>query len=149
MEKPTTILGNAIQNTLVLLMPTKARDQGQKELDTNLIKITSLRKGWNLWLMTVLLHKWHLTKVTNKKEVVEEARNKAEKFIFRHWWIFVVTRIRSCNFNIRKTNAGPYSEVTSWTVFQDHNQCLLNKDHQHLKWPPQKSWISFQGFQDV
>ena len=27
-EKPTTILGNARQNTLVLLMPTKARDQG-------------------------------------------------------------------------------------------------------------------------
>ena len=40
--KPTAILGNARQNTLVLLMPTKARDQGQKELDTNLIKIISL-----------------------------------------------------------------------------------------------------------
>ena len=39
------ILENARQNTHVLLMPTKARDQGQKELDTNLIKITSLQKG--------------------------------------------------------------------------------------------------------
>ena len=44
-EKPTAILGNARQNTLVLLMPTKARDQGLKELDTSLIKITSLQKG--------------------------------------------------------------------------------------------------------
>ena len=38
-------LGNARQNTLMLLMPTKARDQDKKELDTNLIKITSLQKG--------------------------------------------------------------------------------------------------------
>ena len=30
----TAILGNARQNTLVLLMPTKARDQGWKELET-------------------------------------------------------------------------------------------------------------------
>ena len=36
---------NAGQNTFVLLMPTKARDQGQKELYTNLIKITSLQEG--------------------------------------------------------------------------------------------------------
>ena len=32
-------------HTLVLLTPTKARDQGKKELDTNLIKMTSLQKG--------------------------------------------------------------------------------------------------------
>ena len=43
--KPTATLGNARQNTLVLSMPTKARDQGFKELDTNLTKIKSLRKG--------------------------------------------------------------------------------------------------------
>ena len=30
-EKPTAILGNARRNTLVLLMPTKARDRGLKE----------------------------------------------------------------------------------------------------------------------
>ena len=39
------ILGNARHITLVLSMPTIARDQGSKELDTNLIKITLLRKG--------------------------------------------------------------------------------------------------------
>ena len=43
--EPTAVLGNARQNTLVVLMPTKARDQGWKEMDTNLIKITSLQKG--------------------------------------------------------------------------------------------------------
>ena len=44
-RSPPQYLGNARQNTLVLLMPTKARDQGQRELDTNLIKITSLQEG--------------------------------------------------------------------------------------------------------
>ena len=43
--QPTAVLENARQSTLVLLMPTKARDQGWKELDTNLIKIKSLQKG--------------------------------------------------------------------------------------------------------
>ena len=42
-EKPTAIFGIARQNTLVLLMPTKARDQGWKELDTNIYKIISLQ----------------------------------------------------------------------------------------------------------
>ena len=41
--KPTAALENARRNTLVMLMPTKARDQGMKEQDTNLIKITSLQ----------------------------------------------------------------------------------------------------------
>ena len=39
------ILGNARQNTLVLLMPTRAQDQGSRELYIHLIKITSLQKG--------------------------------------------------------------------------------------------------------
>ena len=39
-------------------MPTKARDQGQKELDTNLIKITSLQKGRILWAHYSLVHKF-------------------------------------------------------------------------------------------
>ena len=43
-EKPTATLRNASRNTIVLLMPTKARDQGLKELDTDLIKIISLKK---------------------------------------------------------------------------------------------------------
>ena len=47
-SNPAAILGNARQNMLVLLMPTKARDQGQKELYTNITKIISLKKGWFL-----------------------------------------------------------------------------------------------------
>ena len=41
--KPTAALENARRNTLVMLMPTKARDQGLKEQDTNFIIITSLQ----------------------------------------------------------------------------------------------------------
>ena len=46
--KSTPVLGNARLHTLVLLMPTTARDQGLKELGTNLLKITSLQKEWIL-----------------------------------------------------------------------------------------------------
>ena len=28
-------------------------------------------------------------------------------------------------------------------------QCSLNKDHQHHRWQPQRSWTFYQGFQDV
>ena len=36
-----------------------------------------------------------------------------------------------------------------WKRIQDHTQYLLNRDHQHHKWLPQKSWTWYQGFQDV
>ena len=41
----TEILRNARRNTLVLLMPTKARDQGYNELDTSTRRIVFQRKG--------------------------------------------------------------------------------------------------------
>ena len=92
-------------------MPTKARDQGQKELDTNLIKITSLQKGTHSITHYSLVHQfipmpqalkipdamaaveqeweklekipaWQLPKVLNEKEVIEEARNDGGKSSF-------------------------------------------------------------------
>ena len=48
---------------------------------------------------------WQLTKVRNKKEVIVEARNKGRKFIMRHWWISVISRIRSWNLSIKSTKA--------------------------------------------
>ena len=53
----TPIFGNGRRNTLVLLMPTKAQDQGQKEQYTNITKITSLKKGWILWIIAIF-HKF-------------------------------------------------------------------------------------------
>ena len=104
--KPTAMLRNIRRNTLVLLMPTKARDQGKKELDTNsgshhckrdefydslqsCSQIHSnassneipeakavLEKEWEK-LKNILI--WQLTKVRNRKEVIEEARKKSRK----------------------------------------------------------------------
>ena len=45
--------------------------------------------------------------------------------------------------------AGSHSEVTLQKMILVRMQCSLNKDHQHLKSQPQKSWTSYQGFQDV
>ena len=43
--EPHRSIGKRRTNTLVLLMPTKARDRGLKELYTNITKIISLKKG--------------------------------------------------------------------------------------------------------
>ena len=58
---------------------------------------------------------------------------RAEKFILRHRWIFVILRNRSWNLSIKRTKAGSYSEVTIGKMIQDLTQYLLNKDHQHHK----------------
>ena len=70
---------------------------------------------------------WQLTEV-RKKRCSKKQGQRAEKFISRHWWIFVISRIRL------------YSEATLWKMFQDHTRYSLNKDHQHHWWQPQKSW---------
>ena len=97
----------------------EARDKGSKELDTNLIKITSLHKGWILSLITVLCansfrclkhskfqmqrrqwrkneknwrKSWHGSwrKSETRKKWSMKQRIRAEKFILRHWWISVI-----------------------------------------------------------
>ena len=99
---PTAILWNGRQNTLVLLKPTRARDQGWKELDTKPHQDHITAKGTNSFTHYSLVHKiipmpqalkkmqrqqwrkngkklekilaWQLTKVRNKTEVIDEAR---------------------------------------------------------------------------
>ena len=80
------------------------------------------------WRKSETRKKW------SKKQII-----RAEKFILRHCWICVIFRIRSCNLSIINTKAGSYSEVTLWTMILVRMQCSLNKDHQHLKWQPQKA----------
>ena len=95
---------------LVLSIPTKARDQGWKELDTNLIKITHCKRdkfydslqscsqihsdassiknssckgsSGEKWEKLEKIRALQLTKVRNKKNVIDEARNKGRKFLF-------------------------------------------------------------------
>ena len=112
MGKPTAILGNARQNTLVLLTPTKAQDQGKKELDTKPHQDHINAQGTNSMTHYSLVHKfipmpqafkipdakaavdkewetlekitaWQLTKVRNKKWSMKQGI-RADKFILRH-----------------------------------------------------------------
>ena len=82
---------------------------------------------------------WQLTRVRNKKWSMKQGI-EAEKFILRHCWISVISRIRSWSLNFKSTKAESYSEVTLWKMIKDHTQYLLNKDHQHHRWQLQKSW---------
>ena len=84
---------------------------------------------------------WQLTKVRNKKEVNKEIR--AEKFHFlRHWWISVITRIRSWNLSIRKykgrvvlrgdivqDDSGSYAVFTELLPTTSQNDCSRSHGH--------------------
>ena len=76
---------------------------------------------------------------TKKKWSMKQGM-KGEKFMVRHWWISVISRIRSWSPNINSAKAESYSEVTLWKMIQDHTQYSLNNDHQHHRWQPQMSW---------
>ena len=59
----------------------------------------------------------HKKKRWSKKQGIRE-----EKFISRHWWISVISRIRSWNLNFKSTKAESYSEVTSWRmIWREHH----------------------------
>ena len=85
---------------------------------------------------------WQLTKMSEtKKRWFKNQGMKAEKFILRRWWISVISKIRSWNHNFPKVSkVESCSEVTLLKMFQNHTQCLLNKDHQHQRWQLQKWW---------
>ena len=108
------------------------------------------RQQWKKWEKVEKIPGCPLTKVWNEKEQWSKKQGiSAEKFISCHWWISVISRIRSLRFNIKSTKAESCSEVTLWKMIQDHTQYLLNKDHQHHTWQPQKSWTLFQDYQDA
>ena len=69
----------------------------------------------------------------------------AQKFILPHWWTSVIWRMPNWRQRTKK------SEAILWKMILDLMQFLQNKDHQHLKWQQQKSWISYpdrQGAKD-
>ena len=51
-------------------------------------------------------------------------------------------KFRSWNHHFENTKVESHSEVTLWKMIQDHMLYSLNRNHQHHKWRPQKSWIS-------
>ena len=92
-----------------------------------------LRKYWNgSWRKSETIMKW-----------LPKQGIRAEKFILRHWWIFVISRIRSWSL-IRVVLRGDM-----WKMIPDHAQYLLNNDHHHHNWQPQKSWTLFQDYRDA
>ena len=68
---------------------------------------------------------------------------RAEKFILPHWWTSVIWRMPNWRQSTKNTKAELCSEVILWKMILDPMQYLQNRDHQHLKWRPKKSWISY------
>ena len=74
---------------------------------------------------------------------------RAQKFILPHWWTSVIWRMLNWRQGTKNTKVELYFEVILWKTIQVLMQHSLNKDHQHLKWQPQKSWISSPDCQDA
>ena len=104
------------------------------------------RNNWKNWRKS--RHgSWR--KSETRKKWSKKQGMRAKKYILRHWWISVISRIRSWSRSTKNTKVESYFEVTLWKMIPDHTQCSLNKDHRHLQWQPQESWTQHQGFQDV
>ena len=65
------------------------------------------------WEKLVKISAWQLPKVRNKKEVIDETRNKGRKVHFASLMnLCVILKIRSWNLDIKNTKVESYSEVT-------------------------------------
>ena len=51
--------------------------------------------------------------------------------------------------NIPEAQSSSRTSWRQWKMILDHMRCSSNKDHQHLKWRQQKSWISYPDCQDA
>ena len=85
---------------------------------------------------------WNLTKVWNKSEVIGDAGTKGAKVHFASLMDIVIYRMLNWRQSTKNTKVELYSEVILWKMILDLTQYSLNKDLQHLKWQPLKSWIS-------
>ena len=91
---------------------------------------------------------WDLTKVKSKSEVINEARTKGAKVHF-------VSLMDICL--LKNAETGDKAPKIQTVVFRSDmvkdilglEQYSLNKDHQHLKWRQQNSWISNPDCQDA
>ena len=111
--------------------------------------ICECSSGWRMGKIEKI-PAWQLTKVRNKKEVIDEARNKGRKVHFASLMDLCHLKNSELEAPISKTSKVElYSEVTLWKMIQDHTQYLQGKDHQHHRWQPPKSWTLFQDYQDA
>ena len=86
----------------------------------------------------------------NQKWLMKQGR-RAQKFILPHWWTSVIWRMPNWRQSTKNVKVELCSEAILWKMILDLMQYSLNRDHQHLKWQQQNSWISHpdcQGAQD-
>ena len=86
---------------------------------------------------------WDLIKVRNKSEVIHESRKEGRKVLFAS--LMDICHLKNAELEAKPKNSKVelYSEAILCKMILDLVQYSLNKDHQHLKWQQQKSWISY------
>ena len=93
---------------------------------------------------------WQLTKVRNKKEVIDEARKEGKTVRFAS--LMDICRLKNSElepkvkqYNGRVVCRGDI--VKGW--FRLLRRLSQSKVHRHQKWWLQKSWILYQDYQDA
>ena len=74
---------------------------------------------------------------------------RALQFILHHWWTYVIWKMLNWTKNSKNTKVELFSEVILHKTIQDLMQFSPNKDLQHFKWQPPRSWISSPDCQEV
>ena len=82
----------------------------------------------------------------NQRWSMKQGR-RAQKFILPHWWTSVIWRMPNWRQSTKNTKVELHSEAILWKMILDLVQYSLNRDHQHLKWQRQKSWILYPDCQ--
>ena len=72
-----------------------------------------------------------------------DKKSEVNQIMLPHWWTLVIWTVPNWRQSTKNTMVELYFEETLWKMILDLMQYSLNKDHQHLKWRKQKSWISF------
>ena len=94
------------------------------------------------WEKVEKISVWNLTKVRSKKEVIDEARTRGAKVHFASLMDICHLKNAELETEHQKYKGRVVLRGVLWLTILDLMQYSLNKDHQHHKWRPQKSWIS-------
>ena len=99
------------------------------------------------WEKLEKISAWNLTKVRSKKEVIDEERTSDAKDHFASLMDICHLKNAELEAKHQKFKGRVVLETILWKMILDLMQYSLNKDHQHLKWRQQKSWIAYQDCQ--
>ena len=104
----------------------------------------AVEKEWGAWRK---IPARQLTKARNKKDVIEEARNKGRKVHFAS--VVDLCHLKNSELEPQYQKSKGRVVLRGDIVRDDSGSYTVFKDHQHHKWRQQKSWTFCQDYWDA